>query len=355
MFCNIITFHANTKVPIHIMRHTMLKSRFLGGVAFSAALLSAPVAQAATEVVTSIKPLELLVRAVATDDVQVTSLVPSGASPHNYSMRPSQRQALERADAIFWVGPSIETFLERLLEGQDFRNRSVALMAEHDDGDEEGHDDHHGHDRDNHDEADEHHAGAHDDHGHDDHGHDHHGHDHGDGEDPHIWLDPILALDMARDIHRVLSAQPGANTEGLDARLADFEKTLLAAEEDIQNKLEAARQVSLFTYHDAFSRFAEHYGLVLEGVLTLNPERSPGARHIAEVQQKLRKANQPCLLTEPQFNRQWWRSITEGLDITFSTWDPLASDVEPNAEGYVKFQYALADAVLECLPENAKQ
>lgn len=329
------------------MRQTMLKSRFLGGVAFSAALLSAPVAQAAMEVVTSIKPLELLVRAVATEDVQVTSLVTSGASPHNYSMRPSQRQALERADAIFWVGPSMETFLERLLEGRDFRNRSVALMDNHEDGDEHGHDDHHGDHRDDHGKKDEHHAEGHDDHGHDDHGH-------ADGDDPHVWLDPMLALDMARDIHRVLSAQPGADTEGLNANLAAFENKLLAAEQDIQNKLKAAQQVSLFTYHNAFSRFAEHYGLVLEGVLTLNPERSPGAKHIAEVQQKLRKANQPCLLTEPQFNRQWWRSITEGLDITFSTWDPLASDIDPNAEGYVKFQYALADAVLDCLPENAK-
>jgi len=67
-----------------------------------------------------------------------------------------------------------------------------------------------------------------------------------------------------------------------------------------------------------------------------------------------RGKNQPCLLTEPQFNRQWWRSITEGLDVTFSTWDPLATDIESTSEGYIQFQQSIADAVLECLPEQAQ-
>ncbi|MDF1569680.1 MAG: MarR family transcriptional regulator, partial [Spirochaetaceae bacterium] len=48
--------------------------------------------------------------------------------------------------------------------------------------------------------------------------------------------------------------------------------------------------------------FANHYDLQLDGVLTLNPELSPGARHIAEVRDKLRQGHHSCLLTEPQFN-----------------------------------------------------
>jgi zinc transport system substrate-binding protein len=109
--------------------------------------------------------------------------------------------------------------------------------------------------------------------------------------------------------------------------------------------------ISLFSYHSAFERFAEHYNLHLDGVLTLNPELSPGARHIAEVQNKLEQATQPCLLTEPQFDRQWWRAITEGMNVTFSTWDPLATDIESNQQGYINFQNSIAEAVLKCSPE----
>lgn len=309
-----------------------------------AALLGSANALAATQVVTSLKPIELLVKAVAADDVEVTTLVPPGSSPHNYTMKPSQRRALENADAIFWVGPEMETFLTRLLGGSDFRDRAYSLMHGEDVPEIDTDDDHDGHGHDDH-----------DDHGH---GHEeetgHDAHDHGDGEDPHIWLDPALALGMARDIHNVLSRQEGADVKALDANLEKFERNLSATESDITARLKPLADIDLFTYHDAFTRFVEHYGLNLEGILTLNPELSPGARHIAEVQEKLQKANHPCLLTEPQFNRQWWRSITEGLDITFSTWDPLATDIESNQDGYIAFQHGLADALVECLPEDAQ-
>lgn len=341
----------------------MRTTPLLGALCVTALTLLSPATQAAdTKVVTSIKPLELLVRAIATDATQITSLVPAGASPHTYQMRPSQRQALESADLVFWVGEDMETFLTRLLSSDDFRTRSVALMPhtdhDHEHGGEhnmdlEEHDMVHEETHEGHHEAHEEHkddAHGHEEESHQDDGHDHN-HDHGDGEDPHVWLDPQQALAMTHEIHGRLVALPGADTGQLNANLARFEQQLHDAEHEIRHRLEAAREVSLFTYHDAFRRFAEHYGLDIAGVLTLNPERSPGARHVAEVQQQLQASSQPCLLTEPQFNRQWWRSITEGMDLRFSTWDPLASDIEVSADGYVKFQYELAEAVLACLPE----
>jgi zinc transport system substrate-binding protein len=283
-------------------------------------LLISGALQAETRIVTSIKPVELIVSAIATEDMQTTSLVPPGSSPHNYNMKPSQRRALENADVIFWVGPDMETFLNRLLAGPEFSNRTVALMdAEQESGED-----------------------THDEHG------------HGDGEDPHIWLDPELAIEMAETIREALSAQEGVDAAALNENFEQFKVSVRETDASIRDRLAPAHDISLFAYHDAFTRFAEHYGLKLEGVLTLNPELSPGARHIAEVQEKLRNATHPCLLTEPQFNRQWWRSITENLDVTFSTWDPLATDIEATPEGYNNFQQSIVDAVLKCLPEDTE-
>ncbi|MEP3588655.1 MAG: zinc ABC transporter substrate-binding protein [Marinobacter sp.] len=281
----------------------------------------------ATNIVASIKPIELIVKAVAGDNTNVSTIVPPGSSPHNYSMKPSQRRALEQADAIFWAGPDMETFLSRLLGGKEFAGKVVAFTEPS----AEQADAHHNHD--------------------DDHHHSHHGHDHGDGEDPHLWVDPGMALEMAKAVHAKLSTLDGINTSELDANLERFEQSLHTTEQRIKASFNQLEGTSLFAYHNAFERFAEHYELDLAGVLTLNPELSPGARHIAEVQKKLRAANQPCLLTEPQFNRQWWRSITEGLTVTVSTWDPLATDINSTANGYLEFQQSIANAVLECLPQ----
>ncbi|GGY64216.1 zinc ABC transporter substrate-binding protein [Marinobacter zhanjiangensis] len=297
------------------------------------------------QVVTSLKPLELLVRAVAHDQVDVTTLVPSGSSPHTYQLRPSERQRLASADQVFWVGPGMENFLTRLLTGPDFRDRTMALGSNGDAEDDHG-DEHHDHGHDHEEEHPPEEEKTQDQHG---------GHDHGEGEDPHIWLDPTLARDMARDIADQLKTLEGVDDNAIDENLASFDKNVKAAEETIRQQLAPARDLDLFTYHDAFRRFAEHYGLTIAGVLTLSPERSPGARHLAEVQGRLARAEQTCLLTEPQFDRQWWDSLMGDVDVPISTWDPLAGDIEASPRGYVLFQQNLAEAVLHCLPEQAQQ
>ncbi len=275
-------------------------------------------------VVASLKPVELLVRAVAGEQVEVSTLVPPGASPHTYQLRPSERRQLEQAALVFWIGPDMETFLNRLLTGPDFRGRTVTLTPRDSDG---------GHST-------------------EPHSHSHHHHD--EGEDPHLWLDPALAVAMATTVAEHIKGIEGVNGGQIDRNLVRFSSAVAQAEEDIRQKLEPTRTLDLFTYHSAFSRFAEHYGLNIAGVLTLSPERTPGARHLAEVQERLQQAPQPCLLTEPQFNRQWWHALMDGVEVPVSTWDALATDIESTPQGYVAFQHSLADAVSDCLPEHAQ-
>lgn len=306
----------------------------------AALLFASQPGHAEVKVVTSIKPLELLVRAIA-PEAQVTTLVPPGSSPHTYSLRPSQRQALSAADAIFWVGPDMETFLERLLTSPEFRQRSHALQQGLIPGHEGEalHD--HDHDADTHDAEAAHHDEDHDEHG--------HSHDHGDN-DPHLWVDPALALDMARQIRDILRGMDGLDPQQLDHNLAGFEAALAAKESAIREQLRPLADISLFAYHSALTRFAEHYELNLAGILTLNPDVAPGARRVRELKQTLTAAHHPCLLTEPQFNRQWWHSITEGTEVTLSTWDPLATDIPATPDGYLSFQQSIADAISRCLP-----
>ena len=42
-------------------------------------------------------------------------VVRPGASPHEYSLRPSEAAALERADVIFWMGEALTPWLEGTL------------------------------------------------------------------------------------------------------------------------------------------------------------------------------------------------------------------------------------------------
>ena len=178
------------------------------------ARLAAP-ASAAPKVVVSIKPLHSLVAGVMKGVGEPHLLIKGAASPHTFSLKPSDAREIERARVIFWVGELLAPSLERPLEVLPKRAEVVAmtelrglkLLKLREGGLWEAHDDHHddhGHGKAKDDHHDDHkhgkakddhhddhkHAKAKDDH-HDDHKHekakdDHHDdHKHGKGKDDH--------------------------------------------------------------------------------------------------------------------------------------------------------------------------
>ena len=139
--------------------------RFVKSLILSSSLISilSFTAQAEINVVASVKPLHSLVSGV-TEGVQKPDLIVKGAaSPHTYSLKPSQAKQLEEADLVFWMGHELESFLEQPLEAIATKAKVVELI------------DSQGLKR-----LDMREGGAFDDHGHDDHGqgeHSEEGHD----------------------------------------------------------------------------------------------------------------------------------------------------------------------------------
>ena len=84
-----------------------------------------------TSVVASIKPVHSLVAAVMKGVAYPYLLVKGAGSPHAYSLKPSDANALERADAVFWIGDQMETFLQGSIGNLSKNARSVKLSAAH--------------------------------------------------------------------------------------------------------------------------------------------------------------------------------------------------------------------------------
>ncbi len=272
-------------------------------------------------VATSIHPLALIVKEIAGDQADVRALIPADISPHHYSMRPSERRRLAEADRIYWLGPRLEPFLRGTMSDSGL-SRKARILA---DPATEG-------------------ADVDDGHGH-----------HPGGEDPHVWLAPDRARAMAKRVRDTLARLEGVdervvarNHEGFVQRLADTEAR-------IRERLEPFSGTTLFTYHDAFHYFADHFGLTIAGTLTNNPEQSPSARHIASLQRALEAADRPCIMTETQAGGDWWRGLDLPRPLPVSRWDPLGASIRIEVGGYTAFLDALADAVARCRTERAKQ
>lgn len=176
----------------------------------SALLMACPLSSASAAVVTSIRPLGFIASAIADGVTPTEVLLPDGASPHDFALRPSDIQRLRSADLVLWVGPDMEAFLtkalvpisaDRKLAISELPAVKPLLMK--------------GEDDDDHDHAGEAHNHADDDHGH------HHGE-----YNMHVWLSPEVAKVTAIAIHdRLLELMP-QNKDKLDANLRQFENLL---------------------------------------------------------------------------------------------------------------------------------
>lgn len=283
--------------------------------------LAAPAWAERPLITTSVHPLALIVKEIAGEAAGVQALIPSDVSPHHYSMRPSERRRLAEADRIFWLGPGLEPFLEGTMSDHTLVAKAHALVKAP---------------------GEKHTGGG-------------HGHHHSSGQDPHVWLDPDQALAMAQSIKEALKSLEGIDQHRIERNHKQFQQRLADTEARIDAQFARLSSVALFTYHDAFHYYADHFGLTIAGTMTRNPERSPSARHIAGLQQALEAAPSPCIMSEAQMGGDWWRGLDMPQSATISRWDPLGGDIRIDVGGYTDFLESLADAVSRCRPESSEQ
>lgn len=329
------------------------------GAALSLALLPFWTAQGFAEprVVASIKPVHALVAAVM-EGVGTPELIVGGAaSPHAYALKPSQAQALENADLIFWVGHELESFLEKPVETIGSGARAVELIdaggltqlpfreggpfeahmheeqEDHADGDDHDH------------KEGEAHAEAGDGH---DHGHDRHD----GGFDAHLWLDPLNAKVFVRVIGEALSETDPANAATYAANVALTEKKLDGLIDEVNASLAPVRGKPFIVFHDAYQYFEKRFDIEAAGSITVNPEVRPSAERVAAIRDKVRDLNAVCAFSEPQFDSQLIDVVIEGTDARTAALDPLGATLDDGPELYFTLIRQLGASMHDCLQDR---
>jgi zinc transport system substrate-binding protein len=280
-------------------------------------------AHAEPVVLASIKPLALIAEAVAGEEVRIDTLLPAGASPHDYPLRISDVRRLQAADVVLWVGPELESFLQRPLRAVPVSRQLEAQRLPGIHWPSQTDDNAHGHDQ----------------------HHDHHQHDHLHERDPHIWLDPENAVVIARALAaRLVEIKPEAtavfqaNTERFASDMARLDKQLAVDMKRLEGK-------GFAVYHEGYAHFVERYGLHQLAHVTFTPERRPGARHMHHLRQQLRD-NAECLFAEPYYDMRLANELARELDLRMGLLDPLGSQ---DVASYQQLLVNLAEAFSACL------
>ena len=320
-------------------------------------------------VTVDIAPVHSLVARVMEGVGSPKLIIPAGASPHEYSLRPSEAKSLQDADMVFWMGEDLAPWLEKSIETLardaeivtlleesgtkllDFREG--ALFEEHDHSD---HDDHDEHDDDkDHDDHDEHDddkdSDEHDDHDDHDDDKDHDDHDehaHG-AHDPHAWLSIANAQTWLNLVAGKLSAADPENAGVYFANAAAGRAEIDSLVAEVNGILAPVRGKNFVVFHDAYQYFETSFDFPAAGAISLGDATDPSPARIAEIQGRVEDEDISCVLSEPQYNPGLVETVLSGTDAKTGIIDPLGVNLEPGPNLYPDLIRNMAKSLAGCL------
>ncbi|MDY5115788.1 MAG: zinc ABC transporter substrate-binding protein [Campylobacter sp.] len=332
---------------------------------FVTALLLASLLSAKPVVIASIAPVGYLVKAVGGDKIEVQSLAKGDV--HSYEPKPNDMKAVAKARIFIAAGlefeeawiPRFKASAKNLVVVQSDA-KIAKLKEEHAGHDEEhgehdekhsGHDDHKAKDdkHSGHAAKDKHaeHTGhvAKDKHaGHAEHdekyeAHEEHDKEHEAHADPHVWLNPMLAITMARNISDALIAMDKANK---DFYLKNFQKLmndLLAFDESAKNELAGLKNRKFVVYHPAWGYFAEHYDL--EQISIERNGKEPKIDEMASTVKMIKDENIKVIFADPNRSQKSAQVLASQTGAKVELLDPLGYNLLENLKIAVR---AIKDA-----------
>lgn len=302
-----------------------------------------PAGAADLKVVVTIKPVHALTAAVMAGVAEPRLLVDGTASPHTYSLKPSDVKLANDAQILIRISESLEPFTGKLVKALPKSVRVVTLEQTRDltllQLREGGAFEAHAHEKD---------AGRKDGH---DHAHAHKAAAKGakSGIDGHIWLDPENAKKIAGYIADQLAAVSPqhaatfkANAERLGERVDQLNRELIGILKPVAGK-------SYIVFHDAYQYFEARYGLAPAGSVTVNPDVPASAKRLTELRRKIVSLKAACVFAEPQFTPKVIDTIVEGTSARRGTLDPLGAAIPAGPDQYFAMMKALASDLRSCL------
>jgi zinc transport system substrate-binding protein len=277
------------------------------------------------KVVTTIKPLQLIVSAVTDGISTPVLLIPANQSYHHYTLRPSAVRILDDADLVIWVGPELETYLTGVftqieaktqvirafelpgLQRHEFNKEAVTAADEPQDNN---------------------HSGQY---------------------DTHIWLDTNNARLIAESAAQRLSVLDPANASRYASNLAAFSMRLQHTQQRNAEISATLQNLDYAVYHNAFQYFEKQNGLQHQLVFVTAEDMQPGIRHIMAVRNALQQIKPVCLLEDVTTNPATVTTVLGEFNINRERADLLGENLTLGPDAYTQLIRNLADVFQRCL------
>ena len=269
--------------PLIISVIVIFVAVFLTGVSASQLIIYQDTANKIRVAVT-ILPQAEFVEKIGGEKVEVTVMIPPGASPHTYEPTPRQLIELSNTKIYFQVGSGVDfelSFLNKILEANREMlvvncSEGIKIMD----------------------------------------------------RDPHVWLSPRNAKKMVMNIYKALIQVDPENSNYYRKNLESYLKELDNLDRDIREILRNVTRRCFMIYHPAWGYFARDYNLTQIPVEKHGKE--PTARGLIALIDQAMRLNVKVIFVSPQFDKKKAETIAENIHGRIVFLDPLAKDYVEN-------------------------
>ena len=275
------------------------------------------------QIISTIKPIQAIVLAIAGEHAQSEQLIPDYASPHNYSFKPSDIRKVKNADVVFRIDEHMESQLNAVFESLENSAKLISLaevkgmkLLQSNDS-------------------------------HPDHKENNDAHEINENIDFHIWTSPKNAEIIAKVIADSLSKLDSKNEVFYQQNLKKFTESLKIESEKIRLLLTKHQDQEYIVFHNSWQYFANDFGLQKPFIVDLHEGISSGAKTVGKIRTQIEKDNIHCVFYDSSISKERLKLLTNNINT--SQIDVLAKKIETKQDTYIRWLSQLATQVDTCL------
>lgn len=234
------------------------------------------------EVVASFYPLAEIATVVGGDTVTVHNLTPAGTEPHDLEMTGKQVDRIEDADIVLFVGNGFQPAVEEAAERREPEPGEAVIDALRSVPREQL-----------------------------------------EGDDPHVWLAPMLLRSIVSRVGNALGAADPDNAVAYTERADAYRQQLLELHEELQAGLAICERTTVVTAHDAFHYLASHYGLETKAITGISPESEPEADRLDDLAAEIERTGATTVFTEELVSPKTAQALAREAGVKTAVLDPI--------------------------------
>ncbi|SER43769.1 zinc transport system substrate-binding protein [Gracilibacillus ureilyticus] len=267
------------------------------------------------EVFTSLYPLEYFASEIGGEYVKVTSILPQGADPHNFEPTSKLMVEIAEGDLFIYNGANMETYASAIEDAVKDEDVKIVEAAEgislvdhihdHTEGTVETEQEH----------SEEEAPATEDEHSHEvTAGDEEADHNHGD-VDPHVWLDPTMAIGLAENIKDALIEANPDQADIFEENFHSLEERLVALDDEFHETIEQAANNEILVTHAAYGYWEQSYGIEQIAITGISPSDEPSQKEIEMIIEHVGTSGIQYLLFEQNVEPKVAQVIQDEADV----------------------------------------